>query len=1130
LAIKPIPRPTCVARMHEVLAPLVLCLAACGLACSHLPPPRPRPPANTQAPSTALPLPPAANPAAQRELRLTLPAGTYVRLAILSTSPDLVVRQLGSDGRTAEEQQLTGGGIEPIRLSWVTARAGEHRWTVEPRNPRGPPGAHAIALEEERPAGPCDEARMHAERAVLAAHRELNAPRPDAAAAARALLEPAVAGAAETGERKAVLAAQLELARTAARQQAADGVRLYERALDLARELGDRPAEAEALQGLADLLPDTRKLETLRAALEIRQQLGDEAGESYVFYLLGYYYKTHGDTASALRSYHQALALQWRNEDVSNQAWTLCEIGALYGRQQELERAGEYLEVGLERGRAAGNLEAQAYALSESARLEIDLGELQTACDDYRLAHELLATSGSGIESAMALEGLGRCLLYLGEPERARQMFGDALSEFQASRHSQGQAWTLLGIGAALEAEHDAAGALHYFRKAMDIIREGSLHALEGVALYDLGKVHRELGQPTQAIAELERAVALEASDSPVRQAQTLLELANAHSQAGDTVRAKPAFQRAIQLSGRAPLVEAAARAGLARLDRDHGELVAARSAIRRALEITEELRAGVVRPDQRVSFLAARRAYYEFDVDLLMRCDRLERGAGRDAEALAASEQARARELLDLLARERVDLRHRMPPELEAREVATGERIALLQTRLWSATESLPATDIQRLKRELNQAEDEEKELDAEIRRRQPAYAAVRAPRPLLLSEIQGLLDNSTALLEFFVGEESSYLFVVTRQGLATHPLPPRRQLEPLVERVHAAVEQDSRFRGRHFAEDAYQLYRLLLLPASGDLRGKSRLIIAPDGPFHSLNFEVLLTAAVPGGGPPRRDLPYLIRERSVSYVPSASVLAQLLTESRRRGEADVRGKLFVGFGDPSEASSPAQGTGAAPLAIGGCDRPGGPGGWRRGGLALAGVGQPRPLPAAHDEVCRIAKLFPADEAVVFLGRDASEENVKTSASVTWARNLHFAAHGLLEESSPERSGLRLAHASSTEDGLLQVREVFNLDLHADLVVLSACQSGLGKAVSGEGLIGMTRAFLYAGAGSVVVSLWQVDDNSTSDLMVSFYRHLQEVGDKTVALRHAKLELIDRSRYVHPYFWAPFILIGRPQ
>ena len=1120
----------------SLIEPLILCLAACALACGHLAPPRSRPADTLQAPPIPRPLPPApaAKPAGQRELRLTLPAGTYVRLAILSTSPDLVVRQLGPDGET-EELQVVGGGIEPARLSWVTARAGDHRWTVEPRNPDAPPGAHALALEEQRPAGPCDEVRLRAERAVLAARRELQGPRSDAAANARSLLEPAAAGAAQVGERRAVFEVLLEQARAAARQQAAASTRLFESALDLARELGDPSAEADAALRQAESFPGSLRLESLRAPLEIRRQLGDEGGQAHLLYLVGYYHRRHGEIAEAVGSFRQVLSLLWRTDDEYEQALTLCQLGLLFGIQGDPDRALAYLDVGFARGQEAGALDLQAFALLQRASIDMDQGELQAAHDEYARVHELLSTAGpramaeSATEAAQALEGLAASLLYMGQPEKARQWYGEQLSACEALRDPQGRAYALLGIGSTYEGEHRPDRALEYFQEALGIIRAKGLRPSEGLVLYDLGRAHRELGQPLQAIVDLEAALALEATDRPARQAQTQIELATAYREAGKPAAAEAAFQHAAQLGGSAPLVEAAAQAGLARLLRDRGDLVTARSAIELALAITEKLRSGVVRPDQRVTFLAARRGYFELYVDLLMRLDQQQRGAGHDVEALAASEQARARGLLDLLAKDRVNVRQGIPAELKRRETEIGERIGRLQTRLWSGSQALPDAEAQRLRRELDQAEEAEKELDAEMRRREPAYAAVRAPETLPLRRIQGLLDERTALLEFFVGDESSYLFVVTREGLAVHPLPSRRQLGPLVEGVRNAVHSDSRLRARHYTQDAYQLYRQLLLPAAGELRGKPRLVVAPDGPLYALSFEALLTAAVPEGGPPRRDLPYLIRERSVSYVPSASVLAQLTTDRALDGEAAAAGKLFVGFGDPARGPAAGLERGGAAATDSGCGPASGAALERGPGVAPAGLVQPPPLPAARDEVCRIARLFGADQAAVFLGSEASEENVKASAVVRSARILHFAAHGLLDEDHPDLSGLQLTHAGdSAEDGLLQVREIFNLQLRANLVVLSACQSGLGKEVSGEGLIGMTRAFLYAGASSVVVSLWQVDDVSTADLMVGFYSQLKAGLDRSEALRHAKLELIDRTRYSHPYFWAPFVLVGR--
>jgi len=1135
---KPVCRPASVERMRSngILAPLILCLAACTLACGHLPSPRSRPADTLEAPPAPQPLPPApaATPADQRELRLTLSAGTYVRLVILSTSPDPIVRELGPDGET-EELQLAGGGSEPVRLSWVIARAGGHRWTVEPRNPQGPPGAHAIALEEERPAGPCDEVRLHAERAVLAARQELEGPRPDAAAKARALLEQAAAGAAQVGERRAVFDALLEQARTAARQAPADGARLFQSALELAREIGDRPAEADAVQRQAESLAGSLSLDSLRAALEIRRQLGDEGGQARLLYLLGYHQEHRGKIADAVDSYRQALSLHWRTDDAYGQAVTLGQLGSLFGILGDSDRALAYLDAAFARSQEAGSLDLQAYALIQRASIDMEQGELQVAHDEYARVHELLSTAGpramadAATEAALALEGLAASLLYMGQPEKARQWYGEQLSAFEALRDQQGQVYALLGIGSTFESEHRPDRALGYFQEALGIIRKKGLRPSEGLALYDLGRAHRELGQPLQAVADLEAALALEAADRPARQAQTQIELATAYREAGKPAAAEAAFQHALLTGGAAPLVQAAAQAGLARLQRDRGDLAAARSAIGRALATTEKLRSGVLRPDQRVSFLAARRGYFELDVDLLMRLDRQQRGAGYDVEALAVSEQARARGLLDLLAKERVDVRQGIPAELKRRETEIGEHIARLQTRLWSPRQAQPDVETQRLRRELDQAEEAEKVLDAETRRREPAYAAMHAPQALPLHQIQGLLDERTALLEFFVGDEGSYLFVVTREGLAAHALPSRRQLDPLVDSVRNAVYSDSRLRARHYAQDAYELYRQLLLPAAAELRGKPRLVVAPDGPLYALNFEALLTAVVPDGGPPRRDLPYLIRERSVSYVPSASVLAQLATGRAAYGDTAPAGKLFVGFGDPAQGPAGGQESAGTAATDSGCAPAGVAAAEHRSGVALAGLVQPPPLPAARDEVCRIFRLFGANQAVVFLGSEASEENVKASAIVRSARILHFAAHGLLDEEHPDLSGLRLTHArDSAEDGLLQVREIFNLQLRADLVVLSACQSGLGKEVSGEGLIGMTRAFLYAGAASVVVSLWQVDDVSTADLMVGFYSQLKAGLDRSEALRQAKLEMIDRSRYSHPYFWAPFILVGR--
>jgi CHAT domain-containing protein len=267
------------------------------------------------------------------------------------------------------------------------------------------------------------------------------------------------------------------------------------------------------------------------------------------------------------------------------------------------------------------------------------------------------------------------------------------------------------------------------------------------------------------------------------------------------------------------------------------------------------------------------------------------------------------------------------------------------------------------------------------------------------------------------------------------------------------------------------------------------------------------MLTA--PAAGRPLRNLPYLIREHAVSYVPSVSVLASLRPPATRPAAARPR---FVAFANPTLDPG-----GKVPAAV------------TRSLVEGNSSWRLAPLPEAESEAAGIARLYPSGESKVYSGDDAREENVKHNALVETAERLHFATHGLLDGRHPELSGLVLAQEPGGEDGFLQAYEIFRLKLSADLVVLSACET-LGTEVTGEGVVGMTRAFLYAGAPSVLVSLWRVSDTGTSDLMLHFYRSLEPADDEAGSLRRAKLEMIADPRRSHPYYWAPFVLVGRPR
>jgi CHAT domain-containing protein len=346
-------------------------------------------------------------------------------------------------------------------------------------------------------------------------------------------------------------------------------------------------------------------------------------------------------------------------------------------------------------------------------------------------------------------------------------------------------------------------------------------------------------------------------------------------------------------------------------------------------------------------------------------------------------------------------------------------------------------------------------------------------------------------------------------------------------VEKLREAVAAGPR-RGAfsNYVLHARWLYQELVQPVEAWIEGKRELIIVPDGILYYLPFELLLTSAEGMGGDPRR-LPYLVRKYAVRYVPSASVWVGLGRPEAERREWE---KTLVAYADPVYGDL----EGAVREA------------WRSAFGELAKL--PR-LPHSRREVQQIARLYPAADVVLRVGQEAREERVK-SGEAEQARYVHFAAHGVLNENKPEYSGIVLTlgapsalatragetaraeperagqREESAEDGLLQVYEVFNLRLNAEVAVLSACETGLGKEVRGEGMVGLTRAFLYAGAEAVVVSLWKVMDPATAELMVRFYRHLRAGMKKAEALRQARLEMLDQ--YAHPYYWAAFVLVGK--
>lgn len=1056
------------------------------------------------------------------EYRITAQKGDYALVTVSQVGMDVSLRLVGPSGDEISSSDGPAGRKEGELVSWIAPAGGDFRLAITAREPAGE-GFYKATLEELRPSRPEDPQRMAAERMALDGAHQLALEDEASKRKGIEMLEEALPLWRAVGDREKEVHILNEIGVVHRRLgDTAKALTLYEQALALAREVGDRRGQAMSRNNLGvarhQLGQFREAVEDLKDALRIWEELGDRYELANTFYCLGTVQYDSGELDAALESMTRALAVRPDKTDVDGQAPAMTGIASIHRDRGEGDKALEMYRQALDLSRSAGDRNDEATVLQNMAGIYLRRGEVQQALELFTDALEIHRDLGNRGSEGRVLCYLGTTSLYLGDLDKALSYYAQALQLHRELGNEVWVSYTLREIGWAYDMRGEPGVALEHYSQARDIGLKLNDQRSQGGAFHGMGRAQIALGEPREAVGLLEKAVAIfQETGNALSEINALIDLGRAVQDLPDPQRAAELFYRARDLSRqRKTLVaEATAQSAVARLERDRGNLAEASAAIEGALRIVESIRPKVATQRQRVSFFASRRDYYDFYIDLQMRLHERAPDGAHLALAMAESERARARGLLDLLAEGWSDIRSGISAELKQREEEIENRISLLQGDLLEDL-SREGKQASRIETELDRAEEERERIEWQIQREHPHYAAFRNPAPLAPERIQAMLDGRTALLEYAVGKESSYLFVVTHDRLEGFRLPPSADLDVLVEDLRRTLQDPGRRLRARYVETAHRLYELLLKPAEAMLRDKPHLIVSPDGPLLLLSFEALLTSSGSGGSG-YMDLPYLIREKSVTYIPSASVFAELGGSSESTVLAGSGQGLFLGFADPAyERPSPV----AEPAAAGPLART----------LQDAGLPSPARLPHSRSELVGISGLFPAGQVRSYLDGEASEENVKQNPALREARWIHFAVHGFVDEARPEYSGLVLSlDGDPKENGLLQVYEIFNLELSADLVVLSACDTALGKNVRGEGLLGVSRAFLYAGAASVAVSLWQVADTSTSELMVRFYSHLMASGDKAEALRLSKLEMIKEGRYDRPYHWAPFILIGRP-
>jgi CHAT domain-containing protein/tetratricopeptide (TPR) repeat protein len=882
-----------------------------------------------------------------------------------------------------------------------------------------------------------------------------------------------------------------------------------------------------------------------------------------------------GDAESirqAREKFETAQALWQKLGDRYGQGVALYGLGQTWQPQYQFQKAFECYDQAIAHFHAAGARREAAVMRNLAGRALVALGDIQRGIDYFLETRQFWLATKDRAGEAEDLYSLGFAYGRLHDYQKALAYYEEALPLHRALVNRRQEAQTLNNIGTIYAQQSDYRKAISYFQQAQEIWQEQQNTLSVINVLINLGVAYAGLNEYLKAIEYYQQALAgWRGVKNRMGEAVALNNLGETFYKIGKKTEARESATQALAISLAIGdrRVQTESRYTIAMVARDLRDFKEAQHQIEQLLADVETDRAAVVSQEARASWFANYRPYYDFYLDLVMRS----REDGYEAAALEVSERFRARSLLEILKESGAELRQAIDPALAARELTLRQKIenaSAAQRR--SAGSQGAAEEKDRLQRELTLLTAEYDQLQVEIKSRHPQYAALTRPQPLSLAEIQRqVLDENTLLLEYALGEENSYLFAVTQTTINTFTLPKRSEIEQAAKRLyqqavalgnpmvfHTAAEKQAWLdkSQKDYRTAAETLSRMLLDPAKHML-GTRRLMIIGDGILHYVPFSALPRPENGGdreretrrhGGRanpqpairnPRAFTP-LIVDHEILSLPSASTLAALRSEMGRRKPAP---KMIALFADPVfdrndervkaglaqtkaavERNTTLTQNGRELLRRSVADFSDEPSDQANGQWLTR-------LPSTRQEALAIQALAPESERLVALDFDASRAAV-TSADLYSYRYIHLATHGLFNNDHAELSGLVFSmvdRLGREQNGFLRTIDVPNLKLAADLVVLSGCRTGLGKEVSGEGILGLTRAFMYAGAKRVVASLWQVNDAATAELMKRFYREM--LGEKRLspaaALRAAQLAMWRSGRWYAPYYWAGFALQG---
>jgi CHAT domain-containing protein/Tfp pilus assembly protein PilF len=933
----------------------------------------------------------------------------------------------------------------------------------------------------------------------------------------------------------------------------------YVAAVTFWRSVADRDQEAQTVfkigQVQAALGEFKNAIESFNRTLPLFKAEKDIIGEAAALNDMGSAYDDLGDWEKAIALFNEALLLFRQSQDKHGEGGALNNLAAVYRRIGDLDKALELFEQALPFPRSINDLQAVATVLGNIGDVYSDLHEYQKALEYYQQSlgptRQVKDYRGEGY----VLDSIGVLYSSLGDFQTALPYLEQSLAIRKRIGDRFGERKSLNDLGALYHRQRAFAKAIEYYNQGISLAR--SLPDPDGEAnmLVNLGRAYNDQDDPSKAVSCFEQALELvKKTNSRTLEPHIWNNLAEAYLALREPAKAVESYTKALPMSQtfkNRPL-EALIKLQLARLESDQGNLIEAFRKVEDSLAIVESLRTKIGSPELRSAYFATVQDHYKFFIELSMRLHQKFPSEGYDRKALEASERERARSLLEILVEANADIKKDVDAKLLVRErllqqqlnARAQQQTQVLSRRQTSELASALAGQVEALTTELRQ-------LETQIRQASPRYAALTQPQPLDLKGVQAQLNSDTLLLEYSLGRERSYVWAVSPTEIKSYELPARKEIETAARSFYELLNTPNLIYGRtttqrqvgastvsdlrqqEMSDATVQLSRMLLGPLAAQL-GQKRLVIVADGALQYLPFAAL-PDPVSNRRSPDGTRPLIVQHEIVS-LPSMSVLGTLRKEVAGRKPAQ---ETLAVLADPvfypddgrvkrtSAQRPPDQQRASSAVAdsvIARMQKVAQETRARRDGDRLIR------LPGTRNEGEGILALIPANRARRAFDFEASRALV-SSGELSQYRYVHFATHGLLDSIHPELSAIVLSlvdEKGNSQDGFLRAHEVYNLNLPAEVVVLSGCQTGLGKEIKGEGLIGLTRGFMYAGAARVAVSLWSVDDEATAQLMVSFYRGMLKEGKRPAeALRAAQIEMLKSQRWQAPYYWAAFVLQG---